>query len=184
MSPLEQDELAKKITQLRKEAGRTQTQLAQDAGLTTSMLNQIEKGKATPSIQSLKSIAKALDTPVFTFLMEQHDASELIVRKEERRQMMIDGIHYELLSPDFTSTLVTAIMRLSAGAASSDSPLSHRGEEVAYVMQGPIELTLEGTTHILQAGDSVKIPPFAEHMYRNHSQAEVSILFSVTPPAF
>ncbi|MFP3916834.1 helix-turn-helix domain-containing protein [Lysinibacillus telephonicus] len=173
-----------KIEQYRKNAELSLRELAKRANITPSMLSQIEKGTTNPSIQTLKSLAKVLDVPVFTFLMEEIDTKELVVRSNKRKQMVIDGLAYELISPDFTSQLATAIMHLQPGMSSSETPLSHKGEEVAYVLNGPIHLTLLDDEYMLETGDSVKIPTHAMHMWRNLSDKPVSILFSVTPPSF
>lgn len=176
--------IGKKIEETRKIRNLSLRELAKKAEITPSMLSQIEKNNANPSIQTLKSLAKALDVPVFTFLMDEVDTKELIVKKDNRKKMIIDGLHYELLSPDFTSQIATAIMRLSPGHSSSEKLLSHRGEEVAYVLEGTIHLNLLGEEYELNTGDSVKIPAFTEHKWTNKNDYEVCILFSVTPPSF
>ncbi|QCR31176.1 helix-turn-helix domain-containing protein [Lysinibacillus sp. SGAir0095] len=173
-----------KVEQYRKNAGLSLRELAKQADITPSMLSQIEKGHSNSSIQTLKSLAKVLDVPVFTFLMDELDTRELVVRKEERKQIIIDGLEYELVSPDFTSQIATAIMHLKPGKSSSETPMSHKGEEVAYVVKGPIQLSLLGDEYTLMTGDSVKIPAQALHMWSNPADEQVSILFSVTPPSF
>ena len=40
------------------------------ADITPSMLSQIERGSANPSIQTLKVLAKALDVPTFSFYLK------------------------------------------------------------------------------------------------------------------
>ncbi|KGR84461.1 cupin domain-containing protein [Lysinibacillus odysseyi] len=181
---MEQSFIGLKVEQYRKQAALSLRDLAKQAAITPSMLSQIEKGHSNPSIQTLKSLAKALDVPVFTFLMDEVDTRELVIRKNERKQMVIDGIAYELVSPDFTSQLATAIMHLPPGKSSSETPMSHKGEEVAFILNGPIHLTLIGEEYILATGDSVKVPAHTTHQWRNESQHPVSILFSVTPPSF
>lgn len=173
-----------KVEHYRKNAGLSLRELAKQADITPSMLSQIEKGHSNPSIQTLKSLAKALDVPVFKFLMDEVDTRELVVRGDQRKQITIDGLEYELISPDFTSQLATAIMHLKPGTSSSETPMSHKGEEVAFVLKGPIHLSLLGDAYKLDTGDSVKIPAQALHMWRNPSNEPVSILFSVTPPSF
>ena len=181
---MEQSFIGMKVEQYRKQTGLSLRDLAKQAAITPSMLSQIEKGHSNPSIHTLKSLAKALDVPVFTFLMDEIDTRELVVKKDARKQMVVDGLSYELVSPDFTSQLATAIMHLPPEQSSSETPLSHKGEEVAFVLHGPIHLTLMGEEYILATGDSVKIPAHTTHKWHNQSPHPVSILFSVTPPSF
>lgn len=55
------------------------------ADITPSMLSQIERGSANPSIQTLKVLAKALDVPTFSFLLEDTNTDDLIVRSHKRK---------------------------------------------------------------------------------------------------
>ena len=46
-------------------------ELAKRAGTTASMLSQIERNLVNPSISTLKSIAQALEVPMFKFLRKK-----------------------------------------------------------------------------------------------------------------
>jgi uncharacterized cupin superfamily protein len=98
--------------------------------------------------------------------------------------MVVENLSYELLSPDFTGTLATAIMNVPPNTSSSEKLLEHKGEEVAFVLQGRIKVFLNDEEYILETGDSVKIPAYMKHKWENNFNKNSSILFSVTPPAF
>jgi mannose-6-phosphate isomerase-like protein (cupin superfamily) len=148
------------------------------------MLSQIERGMANPSIQTLKGLAKALDVPTFSFLLEESNTKDLVVRSNERKKMVVENLSYELLSPDFTGTLATAIMNVPPNTSSSEKLLEHKGEEVAFVLQGRIKVFLNDEEYILETGDSVKIPAYMKHKWENNFNENSAIFFSVTPPAF
>ncbi|KAB2331449.1 cupin domain-containing protein [Bacillus mesophilum] len=181
---MENIDIGKKVEKYRKAKGWSSRQLAKIAEITPSMLSQIERGLANPSIQTLKVLAKALDVPTFSFLLEESNTEELIVRHNERKHMVVENLSYELLSPDFTGTLATAIMNVPPNSSSSEKLLEHKGEEVAYVLQGKIKVYLNDQEYILNTGDSVKIPAYMKHKWENYFNEHASILFSVTPPAF
>lgn len=65
-------ELGEKIKALRKAHGMTQAQLASDR-FTRNMLCEIEKGKATPSLDTLSAIAEGLGVPTAFLLDESED---------------------------------------------------------------------------------------------------------------
>jgi len=88
------------------------------------------------------------------------------------------------LSPDFTGTLATAIMNFPPNTSSSEKPLEHKGEEVAFVLEGKIKVFLDEDEYILETGDSVKIPAYMKHKWENNFNKNAVILFSVTPPSF
>lgn len=88
------------------------------------------------------------------------------------------------MSPDFTGTLATALMNIPPNTSSSESLLEHKGEEVAFVLEGEIKVYLSDEEYILDTGDSVKIPAYMKHKWEKNFNSNATILFSVTPPAF
>ncbi|PFI68368.1 DNA-binding protein [Priestia megaterium] len=178
---MENIDIGKKVEKFRKAKGLSSRELAKLAEITPSMLSQIERGLANPSISTLKILAKCLDVPTFSFLLEEINTSHLVVRSNERKTMKVKELTYSLVSPDFTGNLATAIPPMKS---SSESPLAHKGEEVAYVLEGKIKVYLEEEVYVLEKGDSVKIPSHLKHKWDNPFEEKAVILFSVTPPVF
>ncbi len=58
--------LGEKIAEVRKKQNLSIRDLAKLADVTPSLLSQIERGLANPSVNSLKSIASSLNVPLFT----------------------------------------------------------------------------------------------------------------------
>ncbi|MCY9517712.1 helix-turn-helix domain-containing protein [Paenibacillus apiarius] len=177
-------DIGKKVEKYRKAKGLSSRELAKLAEITPSMLSQIERGLANPSIQTLKVLGKTLDVPTFSFLLEETNTDDLIVRSSKRKKMIIGNLSYELLSPDFTGNLATAIMNVPPNTSSSEKLLEHRGEEVAFILEGKIRVYLDEEEYLLEAGDSVKIPANLKHKWENNFSQNAVVLFSVTPPAF
>jgi quercetin dioxygenase-like cupin family protein len=92
--------------------------------------------------------------------------------------MIIENLSYELVSPDFTGNLATAIMNFPPNTVSSEKQLEHKG------LEGKIKVFLDDKEYILEPGDSVKIPAQIKHKWENNFNENAAILFSVTPPAF
>ncbi|MEC3465182.1 cupin domain-containing protein, partial [Bacillus thuringiensis] len=61
---------------------------------------------------------------------------------------------------------------------------AHKGEEIAFVMEGQVKLYLNDEVLLLNPGDSVKIPPYVKHKWENTSLHKVTVIFGVTPPSF
>lgn len=68
---MENIDIGKKVEKYRKMKDLTNRELAALAGITPSMLSQIERGLANPSIQTLKVLAKTLDVPTFSFFWKK-----------------------------------------------------------------------------------------------------------------
>ncbi|WP_217563025.1 cupin domain-containing protein [Paenibacillus sp. GbtcB18] len=181
---MENIDIGKKVEKYRKAKDFSIRELAKLAEITPSMLSQIERGLANPSIQTLKVLAKTLEVPTFSFFMEETNTDDLVVRSNNRKKMVMDNISYELVSPDCTGNLATAIMNLPPNTASSEKQMEHKGEEVAFVLEGKIKVFLDDEEYVLEPGDSVKIPAQMKHKWENNFNEHAAILFSVTPPAF
>jgi len=179
--------IGSKIREFRLSKGLTLKALAETAGVSSSLLSQIEKGSANPSINTIKNIADVLETPLFLFFKEEAPRDNFIVRKDERRSMSFskgEDTAYELLTPDLSGDIEFMILSLQPGAESSGKRREHRGEEVAYILEGTIKLYLEGDEFILFQGDSARINSYMKHKWRNEGEEPGKIIFAINPPCF
>ena len=179
--------IGEKISEYRKVKNLSIRDLAKMADVTPSLLSQIERGLANPSLNTLKTIGKALDVPLFNFFTTSVGAKELVVRADKRKKMILperENILYELLSPDLTGSIELALMKLTPNSDSSDELLEHEGEEVAFVLSGKANLYLEDKVITLDSGDSVRIPSGIRHKWDNSYERETTVIFAITPPSF
>lgn len=186
---MENINIGKKIAEFRNAQNLTIKSLAEKASITSSMLSQIERGLANPSINSLKMISKALNIQLFTLFIEDNNTEDLIVRKDDRKTMNLESNHgeiisYELLSPDLKGEIEFSLMELTPQSQSSINPLAHEGEEVALVLSGSIDIFLNDQKVTLYEGDSIRIPKHTAHRWINNYQLLAKVVFAVTPPTF
>ena len=174
--------IGEKITQYRKSKGLSIRELAKLANVTPSLLSQIERGLANPSVNSLKAIANALSTPLFTFFTSEVVKEDLIVRGNNRKKVILpgaDNVIYEMLTPGLGDNLEFAIMDLSPKSSSCREQIYHNGYEIAYILEGKVNLYLDNEEFELKKDDSVKIPVGMHHKWENNSDGEVRIIFAV-----
>ncbi|WMT42794.1 helix-turn-helix transcriptional regulator [Paenibacillus sp. D2_2] len=69
--------LGENIKKFRKEKKLTQFQLAEKSSLSRSYIADVEKDRYSPSLDTLKTIAKALDITVSKLIGEHDDHSDL-----------------------------------------------------------------------------------------------------------
>lgn len=88
--------LGEKIKTLRRERGLTQARLAGDR-ITPNMLCEIEKGKAMPSLDTLRYLAEELGVPASYLLDEYEDPSGFHKRRAmpEIKKLYLDGRYGE-----------------------------------------------------------------------------------------
>lgn len=178
-------DIGSRIKSIRLEKGILLKDLAKQCGISSSMLSQIEKGNANPSLNTIKSVAKVLEIPVFKFFLEPEieDYSINILKKENRKIILTNEVTYELLSPEGTKQIECTKMILNKKySESSSKPISHKGEEVAIVVKGKVKVTVGEEICEMEPGDSIQIPSLIPHKWTNIYDNESIILFSVTPP--
>lgn len=184
---MEDLQLGSKIQALRAEKGLSVRRLAALAGITPSMLSQIENEQVNPSINTLRAVAGALDTPLYA-LFSTEPAEDPVVRGDRRRiigSKSEPDVYYELLTGDTKGDIEFCMMVLPAGKSSFRDQMSHIGEEAAYLLTGKcVELEMNGTVYTLYPGDSVRIRPKIPHVWHNRSDETVKVIFAVTPPTF
>ena len=177
-------QLGQKIKSYRLARGLTIKELAEASQITSSMLSQIERGQASPSLNTIRLLSIALAEPLYRFFLDSPDIQSDVVRKENRRQLIDQGIHYEVLTPDMNGTIEMMQLTLPPKAKSRQEPLAHKGEEVALVQAGTVELTLNFETCVLYAGDSVRIKSETKHTWQNVGEEPAVVIFAVSPPSF
>lgn len=180
-------DLGKKIQEYRKLKKLSIKDLSDLTNLTASLLSQIERGLANPSINTVKIISKVLNVPLFTFFMQNSDDKRFVVRPETRIKMNFPNsknVAYELLSPDLSGVVELGILKLPSNSESSEDLIEHGVEEVCYVMKGKIELYINDEVILLNTGDSAKIAALKRHKFINKFDEEVEIIFAVSPSLF
>ncbi len=176
--------LGKKIKARRKKMGLSLRELAEEVSLTASFLSQVERGLASPSIDSLRGISKALGVPVFHFLIDMEGYNPLI-RRDERRELILPeaSITYELLTPvDRKMEIIMATLEPTDGHI----PLIHHQdtEECICVLEGELEVELSDEVYVLRAGDTIYFEGALLRRLSGRGDKTVRYLAIITPPIF
>src|SRR5712692_9750191 len=89
-----------RIRERRRECNLSLQELASQTGLTPSFISLIERDLNSPSLESLRRIAEALEVPLFYFAETNGDNP--VVRRDQRIQITFPPGHLtcELLVPD------------------------------------------------------------------------------------
>lgn len=177
--------LGDRIRRIRKQKQFTIKDLAERAGVTSSLVSQIEKNKANPSINSLMAIAKVLQVPISSFFGENEVINDPVVRAETRKFLRTqNGVTYYLLTPDIQSHRLGFIYNVFEKGASAGEMYSHEGEECGYVLEGRLQVTCNGSTYILEAGDSIVLDSTVPHMCTNIYDGQTIAIWANSPPSW
>ncbi len=179
-----QQNIGKKIKQLRLASDLTQEELANRAQLTKGFISQIESEKfqTSISVDSLSDILEALGVSLPEFFSD--DIEQQVVFKPSERIAVDDtGISkFELLIQRSThNQMDPIILTLKPGEKLQPSD-PHPGEQFGYVLKGTATLIIAKKTYQVPNKHCFYFISDRTHQLLNNSNRDVTILWIVTPP--
>lgn len=180
------ERLSTRLRQARRMRGMTLKVLADSAGCSESLLSKIENGKSYPSLPMLNRLVQALDIGMGWMFEDRDGRAPVIARAGERATAAPDAggqaIAIERVIPEGGEHLLQCnILHVEAGGASLGEQ-QHFGEEAGYLLDGQLELLIDGRAHRLKAGDAFAFRSDQPHSFRNLGPKRASIFWVATPP--
>ncbi len=174
-----------RIHTIRRLRAMTLNNLAALTGYSASLLSRIENEKTVPSIPTLLRLSKALEIDLISFFKGYGD-SDVLTKQHERESVKglrhSEGTELEILVAPADDRLLEAFLVKLRPGGHGGKPISHEGEEMGYVIEGKLELTVAGRTYLAAAGDSFHFPSNLEHSYRNTGDGVTTVVWVNTPP--
>jgi transcriptional regulator with XRE-family HTH domain len=177
--------LGKKIEDLRRRRGLTTRALAAGVQVTSSLISQIEHGKTSPSLDTLRRIAKALEVPLIYLLLED-DLEPQVVRKRDRHVIHLEEsqLRASFLSPLPPQDLELVLLEIPPGKVAWTKSRSHEGQECRLVLKGTIRAYYGEKTYLLEEGDSILWNGTVPHRLENVGNSDAQLLIALTPPGY
>lgn len=182
--------LGTRIKHARLTRGLTLQTMAETIGCSVSALSKIENRKANPSITMLHKICGALGINMAALFAEGEDGASIVIRAADRPVIDTDhnghGIQLQRLVPSAPGYLLQGNLHIIEPGGYSTEGLQHEGEEMGYVLEGVLELNLDGKTYIAEEGDSFFFRSDIKHSYGNPSSSKCAtrVIWVNTPPTF
>lgn len=176
-----------KIRQYRTASKMSMKELAESSDISQSMLSQIERDTANPSINTLRLIASTLGIPVFQLFIDENNINKFVVTPETRKKLTFsenNNLSYELLTPDLNGDIQFCRMVLPPDSLTLKESMNHVGEEVALVLKGRVNIFFNESKVTLEKDHSIRIPAGTKHRWENSFHEEVEVIFAITPPSF
>ena len=176
------------IKKYREEKKISLRDMAKKLKVSASFLSQVETGKASPSLSTLKEIADFFQATVGTLVGEDQNLSDNPVVKERERKSIKhigSGLKmYLLASPDPNKQMEPLLFKLDEKANSGGSMYKHFGQEFVIVLKGALEITLSDNKYILNKGDSIYYNSNIPHSFKNINKGLTEVIWVDTPPTF
>lgn len=160
--------------------------MAKLAGVGSGTISQIESGATQPSVALLKKILAGVDVSLgFFFSFEVSDHENFYFPKSSQRDLGSHGVSYLLIAGERRDRkLQVLIEEYDVGADSGRTALSHEGEECGVVVEGHLEVTVDGQSRTLGPGDAYYFTSVLPHYFKNAGDVSCKVISACTPSSF
>jgi transcriptional regulator with XRE-family HTH domain len=175
-----------RIRSLRQANHLTLKQLAERVGCSDAYLSQLENGRGSPSIASLKKIADALQTKITDFFVEHQDDEPVVMHPHERVTLSLDRWNARInsLVRNPANKRMHPFLTTIEPGGGSEGLYSHVGEEFGLVLKGELEIDLDGTVYRVKENESFYYNSSDPHCWTNPTDRETMVVWVISPPTF
>jgi transcriptional regulator with XRE-family HTH domain len=170
-----------RVKSLREAMDLSLRDLAERSGVSAPMLSQVERGDTSPTLAVAQKIAAGLDLTLSQLLRLDEDRHVVVVRAKEHRTRRKRGHVVAELTPPLPGQRADVSEHTlapgTATGAADDPPMHEPGSrETAVLLEGTVELFIDGQRHELAEGDSVTFDADLPHHFENNSEAEARLI--------
>ena len=172
-----------RVRALREAMGLSLRDLAERSSVGAATLSQVERDESSPTLAVAARIAEGLELSLSQLLRIDETRHVVVVRRGAGRRSSRGGHQIEELTPPLPGQRAdVSVHRLDPGASTGgagDPPIHEPGSrETVVVLEGEIELVVDGEVHRLATGDSATFDADLPHHLRNPA-AEAARLLAV-----
>lgn len=175
--------------------------LADQVGVSPSLISQVERGLANPSVNTLYALARELEISLDELLFADvrpargpgppvlpasgpfgFTPRDPVQRAEDRRTIRLaSGVVWERLTTESLPNVDFLHVTYEVGGASSPEHefQRHGGQEWGYVLSGRLGVTIGFDEHVLGPGDAVALDSTVPHRLYNLGDVPVTAIWFV-----
>jgi transcriptional regulator with XRE-family HTH domain len=198
-------EIGDRLRRARTARGLSLRSLAERLGVSASLISQVERGLAKPSVNTLYALASQLDIsldellfvdvrpgrtavspPPLAALAPQpptaYVPARAVQRGADRRTIRLaSGVVWERLTTESLPNVDFLYVTYEVGGASSPEHefQRHGGQEWGYVLSGRLGVTVGFDEHVLEPGDAIAIDSTVPHRLYNLGDEPVHAIWFV-----
>ncbi|HEX7009341.1 MAG TPA: XRE family transcriptional regulator [Phycisphaeraceae bacterium] len=176
--------VSQRVAQLRRQRRWTLEQLAAASGVSRSMLSQIERGRASPTIAVAHRIAQAMELSLAELVQTPDAPSSLqVIRADDRayHYRSEPGCRIRTLSPLHLEKDVEFYeLSLGPGKALRSAPHFQGTREFLTIQKGRARIVCGRQTSDLRRGDSAHYRADVEHAIENIGPSDLLAFLIVT----
>jgi transcriptional regulator with XRE-family HTH domain len=173
-----------RLRSVREAAGLSQRELAKRAGVTSATISLVEQDSHAPSLASLHRILNAIPISMAEFFaLPASRQNALFYEKGDLAVVSRGSADLRVLGSERRDKKLQLFSeRYAPGADTGEELIVHNGETAAVVVQGSVELEVNGQRHKIHAGGGFQL--FGKQPYRlfNTGKQTAIVVCACTPP--
>ncbi|MBF0572817.1 MAG: cupin domain-containing protein [Desulfamplus sp.] len=171
-----------KLMSMRKSHQLTHEDLAKRTGKNPEFIEELENNRTTPSVGFMIKLSEVFGIDPETFLNEEERAA-LSGNRAKEYTRRTGNYYYQNLTPGAENEHLRVFM-VTIESNKKHKPVAyrHEGEEFIYVMEGNLELTLDGKVHELISGESMKFNSEIPHQLKSLGSKDTRCLVTLYTP--
>jgi transcriptional regulator with XRE-family HTH domain len=179
-------DVGERLRDLRRFRRATLRTIADRSGLSESFLSQVERGRSSASIASLRKIADALGVSMADLFEPDGVPGPKVLRRADRPALAFGVLGKKsLLTPRALHHLEVFVGELQVGGSTGEQPYVHGdSEELVVVISGSVQLELGGELFELESGDSIDYRSSTPHRVTNTGQELAEVMWIISPPSY
>ncbi|HKD34156.1 MAG TPA: XRE family transcriptional regulator [Gaiellaceae bacterium] len=179
-------DVGERLRELRRFRRATLRTIADRSGLSESFLSQVERGRSSASIASLRRIADALGVSMADLFEPDGVPGPKVIRRQDRPALAFGVLGKKsLLTPKPLHHLEVFVGELEVGGSTGEQPYVHGdSEELVVVISGSVQLELGGELFDLESGDSIDYRSSTPHRISNTGQEVAEVMWIISPPSY
>lgn len=175
--------ISQNLKKIRKERGISLQQLSDLTGVSKSMLGEIHRGMANPTITVMWKIARGLQIPFSALLYEDREPVEIVLRKDMEGVVKGNGYDvYSVFAFEEDRKFEVFMEEIEPGASYNTHSHNPGVEEYVLVGAGKLEMMFRNTSYLVEEGESIRFKADQTHGYKNAGDSLARVYFILFYP--
>jgi transcriptional regulator with XRE-family HTH domain len=176
--------VGERLRAVREQSGMSQRELAKRAGVTNATISLIEQESHAPSLASLHRILNAIPISMAEFFaLPTSQQNVLFYNKDELVAVTRGAAALSVMGSERRDKKLQLFSeRYAPGASTGDELIVHDGETAALVIQGIVEVEVDGVTRRIESGGGFQLIGKQPYRLTNIGRSDAIVVCACTPP--
>lgn len=178
--------IGKKLKAIRLKHDMTIQELAQQSKVSSNMISRIERGLTIPSVEILMKLSRVFQKSINYFVEEVSATHEILFLHPGDRVKTVYDDESNMHTESFTSGLrdpqfMSFYCTIPKGGNSGVQNMYHPGDELIYLLDGQLRVSIAGEVHLINPGDSLTFKSHLPHRWENVGPGEAKVIWTLSP---